>query len=291
MIEFGSNKVRSIRDYYQKTLEPLYGEEEAKAITDEAMCHLLSFKKHELALRAEEPLNESVIVDFVHVLKRLKKFEPVQYVTGKAWFRGMEFNVTTAVLIPRPETEELVEFSSKIIREFNLSKCLDLCTGSGCIAISIKKENPLTEVTAVDVSEDALMIAQRNANELQVEIKLRKIDVLSEELPSILNQRYQLIASNPPYVLESEKASMNPNVLQHEPHLALFVPDSDPLLFYRKIVKDTSELLEHDGYLVFEVNEAKADDVKNLLEMAGFHDVQLHADISGKDRIVSGRKA
>ncbi|MCE5204626.1 MAG: peptide chain release factor N(5)-glutamine methyltransferase [Porphyromonadaceae bacterium] len=220
------------------------------------------------------------------ILSRLKRGEPYQYVFGKTEFYGRMFKVTGDVLIPRPETEELVEW---IVSEpYEGSRfILDIGTGSGCIAITLAKEIAHARVDAWDISEKALAVAAENAARNSAGVRFSRTDIF-QKLPD--SEKYDLIVSNPPYVTESEKKLMERNVLDFEPHEALFVPDNRPLLFYERIVSLTGELLEDGGRLYFEINRGMAEPVAALLRDAGFHAVEIKNDISGNPRMIRAVK-
>ncbi len=220
------------------------------------------------------------------MLFRLKNGEPHQYVFGETEFYGRIFKVTGDVLIPRPETEELVEWIVSETRSVNCCM-LDIGTGSGCIAITLAKEIAHARVDAWDISEKALAIAAENAVRNSADVRFCRIDIFQTMLPS---ERYTVIVSNPPYVRESEKKEMERNVIDFEPHEALFVPDNRPLLFYERIVSLAGELLEEEGRLYFEINRSMAEPVATLLRDAGFHAVEVKNDISGNPRMIRGIK-
>ena len=238
---------------------------------------------------------------------RISQGEPVQYVIGEADFCGMTLKVKPGVLIPRPETEELVawveeegrkkEGSSKGVARGKQGDrkgyplLLDIGTGSGCIAIALAKKLESAEVEAWDVSEEALQIAQENAERNGVQVKLKKVDVLSTLNPKPLTlNHYDIIVSNPPYICEEEKGEMERNVLEHEPDLALFVPNDDPLLFYRKIGSLALQLLGEGGLLFFEINRRFGKEVVNMLQEMGYEEVELRQDMFGNDRMVKAIK-
>lgn len=216
---------------------------------------------------------------------RLLSWEPVQYVLGKADFCGREFNVGPGVLIPRPETEQLVEMAGERIRQGKAGRILDLCTGSGCIAWTLKKDFPETEVLAADISEKALGIA---ASQFEGESPVFfKADILC---PPCIPGKFDLIVSNPPYIKDSERSLMRPNVTGFEPGLALFVPDNDPLLFYRAIARWADLLLADGGWGIVEINEALGPETAGLFRAHGFSDVAAVKDFFGKNRFVQFRK-
>lgn len=229
-------------------------------------------------LRIDE-LQYSILKDAVN---QLMEGVPVQYVTGKAWFDGLLFHVDESVLIPRPETEELVQKAAQGLPDDKPLRIWDVGTGSGCIAIALAKRFPLAEVTAFDVSEKALVTAQRNASSNEVSVNFVCDDVLHPQSDFWL-QPVDLVISNPPYVRESEKALMERNVLDHEPHSALFVPDEDPLLFYRQIFHLAKPQLQPDGVIWFEINEALGEEMTILCQEMGFRGGALE-DYHGKRR-------
>ncbi len=216
--------------------------------------------------------------------------QPVQYVLHEAWFYGMKLYVDEHVLIPRPETEELVEW---MLKDAETNKqpinILDIGTGSGCIPIALKKNMPAAEVWAVDISNEALLVAQRNADTQQTSITFQQADILNKPYPSVL-PTFDVIVSNPPYIPLSDKTAMHPNVLQHEPHLALFVANEDPFLFYNAIVDFAQSHLNPGGSLYFEIHEAMGEQVKQLLTQKGFINAQVKKDMQGKDRMVKATK-
>ena len=213
---------------------------------------------------------------------------PVQYVLGYALFCGMKFHVNPHVLIPRPETEELVEWVINTLSTTENQHILDIGTGSGCIAITLARRLPQAKVTALDISSEALQTARLNAQELHVEVDFIQTDILKEPLCSLSSLRSlcDAVVSNPPYICQSEAAQMEANVLDHEPHLALFVPDTTPLLFYDAIARTALSLLTPGGYLFFEINRQYGSEVISLLQSLGYTNIQLRKDQFGNDRMI-----
>lgn len=271
-------------------LKEITSDGEAGQITDMVMEHItgsgkaerMVYKKSEITAAEEKLLYE--------MTTRLLQHEPVQYVTGEAWFCGFRFYVDKNVLIPRPETEELVEWVISNCK-FPLSELsiLDIGTGSGCIPISLKRRLRKANVSAVDISKEALAVAQKNADTLGTDVQFTLLDILDEEKWASLPM-FDIITSNPPYVPEKDKATMQPNVLQYEPAVALFVPDDDALLFYRTIARFAKQHLNQGGQLYVEIHEDLGEAVIKLLEAEGFY-AEIKKDMQQKDRMVrSGLK-
>ncbi len=280
------------------TISTLYPEREAREMTLSYLGSALGTSRHTHILEPSFAVSDEAVSDARAAFARMASGEPLQYVVGKSWFYGREFNVTPDVLIPRPETEILCREVCDFLAEQRTAgldmapKILDLCTGSGCIAWTLALENPGAEVTAVDISDGALAVAggqnfdeeiSRTGASLPVFVKA---DVLAEPADS---GSFDILVSNPPYVMDSEKALMRSNVLEHEPHLALFVPDDDPLLFYRAIINWARTFLKPGGFAVVEINEALGPLTADLYRSAGFSGVRLLSDLSDKDRFVSFR--
>ncbi len=220
---------------------------------------------------------------FNKYLSRINNQEPIQYIIGEELFYGRKFKVNPSVLIPRPETELLVDKIKSFAHQYKSKtlRILDIGTGSGCIAISLALEIPRSIVTAVDISEDALNYAQKNAALLQANVNFLKLDILNEEIKS----QFDLIVSNPPYISKEEKNAMRKNVLDYEPHLALFAPGSDPLVFYKEIALKGKKALAGGGSLWLELNEHFGEEVKTILEKIGYKNIQLFKDLDNKNRI------
>ena len=259
--------------------------------------HHIGTKRHTHIVEPDFDVKESVADEALVAFARMAAGEPLQYVIGYADFYGRQFRVTPDVLIPRPETELLCREVVTFLRSCKIqapSKVLDLCTGSGCIAWTLALEMPGAEVTAVDISEGALAVAsaQDFADQASHTGALMpefiKADVLAG--PAVVQQKYDIIVSNPPYVMDKEKVLMRQNVLDHEPHLALFVPDDDPLIFYRAVASWAEELLNPGGYCIVEINEALGPETARIYVDAGFHSVQVIKDLSDRDRFVSFRR-
>ena len=281
-----SNSVDQIVAYYQEKLSRLYPSNEVKNITEIMFEYFMGWDKMTLRSNNKSMLSESELLLFHKALKRLLKNEPVQHITGETEFYSLPFKVNKNVLIPRPETEELVDL---VIKECKGSETiLDIGTGSGCIPIALKKQLRNTLVYGVDVSEDALVVARDNAVLNSTDVIFVQADVLQiSSIKDSFKKEFDIIISNPPYITNSEKALMSENVLTFEPHIALFVEDDEPMLFYDKIGLLAYDNLSFGGKLYFEINEQYGDQIKALLKSIGFSDIRMIKDLQNKDRIVA----
>ncbi len=252
---------------------------------------MLNFSKSDILLKQKEQVNESDLLQLNFICKRLKTQEPIQYILGETEFYSLKMNVNPSVLIPRPETEELVD---KIIKDckYNYStlSILDIGTGSGCIALALKKNLNNARIRAVDISEDALYTAQENAELNKITVDFVKADILQETDWKNLAGPYDIIVSNPPYISGSEAAEMDSNVKDYEPALALFVKDSDPLLFYRKISAFAIRELKTGGVLYYELNQRLALKTRELVSNTGFVTVEIFHDINNNPRILKATR-
>lgn len=298
-------KIKNYRTQFIQELSSIYDAGEAESFFYLILEEKNQLKRIDLALNPDLTFSDDEIQLWNSILEQLKKEIPVQYLLGKTSFYGLDFEVNENVLIPRPETEELVDW---IIQSWRLEvrgtklKVLDIGTGSGCIAISLAKNIPEAQVFAIDVSEKALATAQKNAVINQVEVNFIKTDILKvndlEKLPTVilsgveghLPTPFDIIVSNPPYVRELEKQEIKKNVLDNEPHLALFVDDNDALIFYRKIAELALENLSPNGQLFFEINQYLGKEMIDLLEKMGFKNIELRKDIYGNDRMIKGTR-
>lgn len=286
-MKIASTKIADIIRYFRQELENDYESGEIEAFIYYCFDVYLNFTQKDLLLKKDEFVSESELLKFSFAVKQLKQRRPIQYILGKADFYKLRFSVNEQVLIPRPETEELVDLIIKDNRGTPSCSILDIGTGSGCIPIALKKNLPAAYITAIDVSEGALKVARQNAQLNQTEILFLHEDILDKN-SNFFNDsnRYDCIVSNPPYVLFSEKAEMDKNVLDHEPHLALFVADEDPLLFYKMIADFSRRHLNPGGKLYFEINAAYGPETQELLEKKGFKNPALIADLNNKNRIL-----
>jgi release factor glutamine methyltransferase len=265
-------------------LKQAWGETEAVAIARILISHIVGISSHEIPLSKSIILTEKQQSMFDAYLVELKNQKPIQYVIGETEFYGLTLKVNSSVLIPRPETEELVHW---VISECSLAlSIIDIGTGSGCIPIALAKNLPNAKVSATDISKEALVVATQNARNCKVDIDFIQHNIFTDSSIALKNKPFDVVVSNPPYIRESEKKDMMPNVLEYEPTVALFVSDLDPLLFYRRIALVSKELLKQNGHLFFEINEAFGLETKDMLVELGYGNVQIKKDINGKDRMV-----
>ena len=287
-LRFKSNRVRDILALFHEELDGTYGTGEVGIFCEMFFEAFVGWDKVRLLTSKEQPINQSDLLRFHWALEDLKRQRPIQHIIGYTDFCGCRISVTPDVLIPRPETEEIVQWLISHFTSYLSSlPILDLCTGSGCIAIALKKAFPSAEVTAIDISPAALDVARKNAEDNGVSIRFLQADILDER-QHLTPRTFQLIVSNPPYVRHSERAAMAANVLDYEPSLALFVPDEDPLLFYRAIARFARQHLAPTGLVALEINEALASDTCSLLRQQGFLP-KVYTDFRGKERFISAR--
>lgn len=282
--------IKQYKDTFFQELSAIYDAQEIESFFYLILESFHRKKRIDLALEPEMEMDALQLLRWESALAELKKQKPIQYILGETEFYGLPFLVNENVLIPRPETEELIALilaEGKGKREKRKVRILDIGTGSGCIPIALKKNLPEAEVYAIDISEKALATAMKNAELNQVDVYFRLQDILATE---DLELSFDTIVSNPPYVRHLEKIEIQPNVLEYEPHLALFVADNDALLFYRKITALAQKHLTPKGKLYFEINQYLGKETVALVESFGFTEVRLHQDIYGNDRMISAVK-
>ena len=270
-------------------LAPHYGDGEAKAIARLVFEVRFGLSMSDICLGKDTQLSANNQTELKGIADRLLEQEPIQYVLGQADFCGRTFMVNEHVLIPRPETEELCRWITSQGDRHRV-RLLDIGTGSGCIAITLAAEMPDAEVTAWDISAEALEVARENAKRTHVHVSFEQVDALNLPHSSFLTSHFSLIVSNPPYICNKERACMEANVLEHEPHTALFVPDDDPLLFYRAIAQYGQTALEPEGWLYFEINPLYAQPLSDMLHMMSYHDIELKLDQYGKQRMIRAKR-
>lgn len=303
--------MKELINHITEQLLPAYPADEANALAWWIAEELTGLSRTELQFGCKGTNFSSHMQEIETIIDRLLHFEPIQYIFGHTLWNGLDLKVTPSTLIPRPETAELVErinLKSEILNLKSQIHVLDVGTGSGCIAISLKKAHPEWSVTGIDISPEAIEVARENALRNNVDVHFEVADIFSDQMTKYLNKWYMvndpmvnIVVSNPPYICESEKVSMKSNVLDYEPSTALFVPDSDPLLFYRRIAelqtrrspnsKQGEAQTPNPLFLFFEINEAYGPQLSAMLDNIGYTDIQIHKDIYGKDRIIEARMA
>ena len=290
-----NNKVSTLKEFALKRVGEVYDAREARNVVNELFRHYLNFSAADLVVKANDTVSESQMLLIYKATKRIAQHEPMQYVLGSAYFFGMDLHVNSSVLIPRPETEELVRWIIETIKPNNYSaiegryepnnhsvySIIDIGTGSGAIALALKKAQSSWNVCGVDVSKEALQVAQRNSTELELEVEWKEVDILKGNLPAGI---WNCIVSNPPYIPVSEGNEMRTSVVQHEPHLALFVPENDPLIFYRRILELANQC-ETVNQVFFEIHENYSNETFALGESMGWKG-ELKNDLQGKPRML-----
>ncbi|TPV32279.1 peptide chain release factor N(5)-glutamine methyltransferase [Paucihalobacter ruber] len=282
----------ALQEKFHSELSSVYDQNEVDAIFYSLADHFLQYNRLNVSINKSIELSESNSQLFSEVIERLQQHEPVQYITGVAHFYGLIFKVNQHTLIPRPETEELVDWAIKLMDKPKTNlKILDIGTGSGCIAVSLAKYLKQSKVYAIDISDQALNVARENAKLSQVDVEFVKADVFNLDFNAELFQnQFDLIISNPPYVRELEKVEMKPNVLNFEPSLALFVPDSDALRFYEAIVKLSLQNLKSGGLLIMEINQYLSKEMLHLIEIYNFELIEFKKDLFGNFRMIKAVK-
>ena len=281
------NLMITIANRIKEGLTDSYPVGEITALTRIIATEILGIPLMTFFLKDNVELTHEQEATLEDAINRLQKYEPIQYILGYSHFCGLKFKVTPATLIPRPETSELVEWIAADNKGKTV-KILDIGTGSGCIAVSLAHMLPMSNVTAWDISPEALAVAAENSRSNGTEVTFGQVDILAHE-PQ--DEQFDIIVSNPPYIKEMEKENMEHNVLDWEPHTALFVPDSDPLLFYRTIANNGLTLLKPGGTLYFEINRAHGAETAEMLANFGYKEIELHKDISDNDRMIKATRA
>ena len=284
--------LKEIKSIYHKELDKNYGVEEVSSFFYLLIVHFLKLEKFVLALTPNLVVNKEEEAILFKALSELKQDVPVQHIIGETEFMDMRFKVSPKVLIPRPETEDLVRWviADSSAEQYQPLTILDIGTGSGCIPIALAKHLEGAQVSALDISSDALQVAQTNALENNVNLNFYQVDILDKTSTSTINSKFDIIVSNPPYVRELEKNEMHKNVLKYEPGIALFVSDKDPLVFYRAIANFAVKNLADDGRLYLEINQYLGKEMLRLLSEYNFKDIELRKDIFGNDRMVKAVK-
>ena len=275
---------------FTNTLSSIHEAQEVKSLTWLSINSICKLERAKYLSMRDDELAQTDLDKLLEILEQLKNGSPLQYILGETDFYDLKFKVNPSVLIPRPETEELVDWTLITIREMKgeteVLKIVDIGTGSGCIPIAIKKYIPLADITAIDISENALDTAKLNAELNKTELNFIKDDILTPTNQELVNTQYDVIISNPPYITESEKSKMHQNVLNYEPHNALFVPDNEALKFYNAIADFAINHLKKTGFLFLEINENFGKETISLLLKKGFKTTELRQDMYGKDRMI-----
>jgi len=282
--------LKAIAAKYNDELHAIYDKNEIDATFLLVLHHFLNLSRADYILKKNNIVDEQNAARFMQVLEALKTGKPIQYILGETYFYGLPFKVNETVLIPRPETEELVDWIISVANPSNTLNIIDIGTGSGCIAIALQKNLPNAHVYALDIAEDSLATAQKNAQLNNCVVQFIHQDILAVQQQQ-LQQQYQIIVSNPPYIKEDEKQAMHHNVLANEPHRALFVSNENPLVFYEAICNFALLNLENEGLLFFEINEYLGLQTVELLKHKGFIEIELRKDMQGKDRMIKAKLA
>lgn len=277
------------RSTLKNTLQQIYSSNELDQLAKSLLMSRLKLDSIAYLLASESTLPDEVLAQLKFDIHRLSMHEPLQYVLGTTSFYGLEIQCSPAALIPRPETEELVDW---VLSEVQLVSCnvIDLGTGTGCIPLAIKSKRPSWQVAGIDVSQDALALARSNALRLTLDVHFEGLNLLHDLSDFGVKETFNVVVSNPPYIPDADASLMLPNVLNHEPSLALFVPDSEPLLFYRRIVAFCEEYLKIDGFVFVEIHEELSEETMQLFHTAGFANIELRKDLQGKSRMIKAQR-
>lgn len=282
-----SNRLSDIKSLYHSRLSSVFSENEITLILKYLTIKRLNLSSIEYINSSINLLSESDLLYFNFALKRLLNNEPFQYVIGDVEFYGLELNCDARALIPRPETEELVDWILSGLDKNDKLEIADLCSGSGCIALALKSKLPNAEIIAAELSEDAIALIEENCLKTNLHVIPLKMDVLNDASYSSFEENsFDCWVSNPPYIPTKDKQMMSENVLDFEPHMALFVEDNDPLVFYSKMAENAKKYLKNIGFLFFEIHEDYSEEMKSMLELKGFVNIELRKDLQGKARIM-----
>lgn len=279
------NRVASAKHYFFEELADLFSNSECKSMWSSVLSTYFGWTPSDILLKRDERFSESDLLRIRSVVKRLQANEPFQYIMGEVYFADLNLKIDQRALIPRPETEELIALILQLDLPFG--SILDLCTGSGCIALALQHKFPKAKVVGVDLSIEAIALARENALQNKLDVEFVSEDVLQWQPV----QTFDLLVSNPPYIPEQEAQLMAANVLDFEPHMALFVPDHDPLLFYKRIVAIAQVSLQSKGYLALEIHEDLAAQTLALLQTDAFKNQSIYRDLQGKERMILAQKA
>jgi release factor glutamine methyltransferase len=279
-----------VKSYFFERLNTFFSEREISTFYKESVKKRMNFSDSDLLLQKDIRFSESDLLYFRSVVKRLQNQEPFQYIIGETFFYDLVIRCDERALIPRPETEELVEWIVESVGKNEMLEVLDVCTGSGCIALAIKSILKSSNVSATDISSEALALAKKNAMLLSLDVHFLQDNALVDDADIFTENSFDLIVSNPPYIPMKEKETMEKNVVDFEPHLALFVADESPLVFYKAIAEKALKLLKSDSLIFFELHESFAEKTKELLIALGFDEVEIKLDLQGKSRMLKAKK-
>ena len=280
--------MKQASEFIRQQLTELFSDREITHIINRILCYVCHMQSYQLLTHKDKQLSQTEQMQIREFVSRLQNHEPIQYIMGETEFFGLSFDVNRSVLIPRPETEELVEWVLEDNQNKKNLNILDIGTGSGCIAVSLAKHLQNANVSGLDISSEALSVANQNAKKNQVNVKWILADILNDSGQAIPN-KLDIIISNPPYVIEQEKDVMQRNVLDYEPQIALFVPNQKALMFYERIADYGKERLKEGGSLYFEINANFGKETCDMLQKKGYRDIDLRRDISGKDRMTKAK--
>lgn len=280
------NSVGSTKQYFFNRLEGIFSVTELRLMFNEFLMQRLQLSRTDLMLAENLKLSESDLLYFRACVKCLQANEPFQYIIGSTFFFGLELKCDARALIPRPETEELVDWIVQDAKNHTFSSIIDFCTGTGCIALALKSTLSSAKVSGYDISKEALALANENAQLNKLDVAFLPMDVLQPLPTDFLNEKVDVIVSNPPYIPISDKLHMAQNVLDFEPEIALFVEDSDPLIFYRKLAEIAQQKLNKNGFLYVEIHENLGSETRDLLKKMHFSNIEVKTDMQGKERMV-----
>jgi len=283
------NSLKSAKNYFDDRLQSHFSTTELKSMWTQIICKRLNWSSSDLLLNQNERLSESDLLYVRSFVKGLQNHEPFQYLIGETEFYGLTILCDSRALIPRPETEELVQWVIESTRK--PERIIDLCSGTGCISLALKSRFPNAHVQAIDFSIDAVKLSEENAKNLQLDVEIIQENVLDFSIGfNSNNVHYDVIVSNPPYIPNEEKITLSKHVIDHEPSMALFVDDSDPIIFYREIIKFAEKKLQTGGLLFFELHESYGNAVMEFIQLFGFEEIEIRHDLQGKSRMMKAQK-
>ncbi len=283
------NSLKSAKHYFDDRLQSHFSTSELKSMWTQIMCNRLNWTSSDLLLNQNERLSESDLLYVRRFVKGLLAKEPFQYIIGETEFYGLTILCDSRALIPRPETEELVQWVIESVKE--PKRIVDLCSGTGCISLALKSRFPTAHVQAIDFSDEALKLSEENAKKLKLDIEIIHENVLDFSHAFISNNaNFDVIVSNPPYIPNKEKSMLSKHVIEHEPAMALFVEDSDPIIFYKEIIKFAEMNLQRGGLLFFELHESYGNEVLEFIQLFDFEEIEIRPDLQGKSRMMKAQK-